>query len=114
MSEYQNKAILLMQVELGDEALLDKEQRRDDFIQRAIELYYAMGGTSDAVQTMIDRVFSKTRPRVDAAVGEAMFELAGVGHVSDLDIIQAAYNKLDDANLRLSRTKRLPMASRVS
>lgn len=37
-----------------------------------------------------------------------MYKLAAVGHVSDLDIIQAAYNKLDAANLHiLSKGKKL-------
>ncbi|AHK04252.1 hypothetical protein X971_4408 [Agrobacterium tumefaciens LBA4213 (Ach5)] len=48
------------------------------------------------------------KPSVDVAVGDVMHELAAIGHVADLDIIQAGYNKLDAANLHiLSKGKRL-------
>ncbi len=47
-------------------------------------------------------------PAVDVAVGDVMYKLAAIGHVADIDIIQAGYNKLDAANLHiLSKGKKL-------
>jgi len=86
-----------MQTLIGNQSTADIDDRRNAFIFRAIGLYQALGGDPDAVQAVVEKVYSVRAPRVDAAVGDLMYNLAGVGHASDLDIIQAAYNKLDQA-----------------
>ncbi|MFK0165051.1 hypothetical protein [Rhizobium sp. NPDC090279] len=102
MSEYQNKAVKLLASSVGDESLLDLNDRRDAFLYRALELYFAAGGIEDAIQPIIEKVYSKNKPRVDIAVGDVLYKLAGIGHAADIDIIQAAYNKLDDARQKLA------------
>ncbi|MBN8952469.1 MAG: hypothetical protein J0H90_18035 [Rhizobium tropici] len=81
---------------------MDLSDRREAFLYRALALYFAAGGIEDAIQPMIERVYSKNKPRVDIAVGDVLYKLAGIGHAADIDIIQAAYNKLDDAKLKLA------------
>jgi hypothetical protein len=102
MSELQNKAVRLLASRVGDESVLALDDRRDAFLYRALGLYYAAGGTPDAILPVIDKVYSKPKQRVDVAVADVLYKLAGIGHACDIDIIQAAYNKLDDAKEILS------------
>lgn len=102
MSEYQNKAVRLLASIVGDESLLDLNDRRDAFLYRALELYFAADGAEDAIQPIVEKVYSKNKPRVDKAVGDVLYKLAGIGHATDIDIIQAAYNKLDETKQKLA------------
>ncbi|TZG33198.1 hypothetical protein [Agrobacterium sp. B1(2019)] len=108
MSEYQNRAVELMRNRVGESILNNKIERREAFLRKALTLYLGMGGTAEGVQAAARDVATTPAPTIDVAVGDVMYKLAAVGHVSDLDIIQAAYNKLDAANLHiLSKGKKL-------
>lgn len=102
MSEYQNKAVRLLASTVSNKSLMDLNDRRDAFLHRALELYFAAGGTEDAIKPMVERVYSKNKPRVDLAVGDVLYKLAGICHACDIDIMQAGYNKLDDAKQTFS------------
>ncbi len=108
MGEYQNKAVDLMRSRVGDSILNNKIERREAFLRKALALYHVMGGAADGMRAAVEDVVHLPKPSVDVAVGDVMHELAAIGHVADLDIIQAGYNKLDAANLHiLSKGKRL-------
>ncbi len=108
MSEYQNRAVELMRNRVGESILNNKIERREAFLRKALTLYLGRGGTAEGVQAAARDVATTPAPTIDVAVGDVMYKLAAVGHVSDLDIIQAAYNKLDAANLHiLSKGKKL-------
>ncbi|EHJ97084.1 hypothetical protein [Agrobacterium tumefaciens] len=108
MGEYQNKAVDLMRNRVGDSILNNKIERREAFLRKALALYHVMGGEADGMRAAVEHVVHLPKPSVDVAVGDVMHELAAIGHVADLDIIQAGYNKLDAANLHiLSKGKRL-------
>ncbi|NTA13053.1 hypothetical protein [Agrobacterium tumefaciens] len=108
MGEYQNKAVDLMRNRVGDSILNNKIERREAFLRKALALYHVMGGEADGMRAAVEDVVHLPKPSVDVAVGDVMHELAAIGHVADLDIIQAGYNKLDAANLHiLSKGKRL-------
>ncbi len=108
MGEYQNKAVDLMRNRVGDSILNNKIERREAFLRKALALYHVMGGEADRMRAAVEDVVHLPKPSVDVAVGDVMHELAAIGHVADLDIIQAGYNKLDAANLHiLSKGKRL-------
>ncbi|NSZ76492.1 hypothetical protein [Agrobacterium tumefaciens] len=108
MGEYQNKAVDLMRNRVGDSILNNKIERREAFLRKALALYHVMGGAADDMRAAVEDVVHLPKPSVDVAVGDVMHELAAIGHVADLDIIQAGYNKLDAANLHiLSKGKRL-------
>ncbi|GAC1044823.1 hypothetical protein thsrh120_48270 [Rhizobium sp. No.120] len=102
MSEYQNKAVRLLASTVSNKSLMDLNDRRDAFLHRALELYFAAGGTEGAIKPMVEKVYSKNKPRVDLAVGDVLYKLAGICHACDIDIIQAGYNKLDDAKQTFS------------
>ncbi|MDH7808201.1 MULTISPECIES: hypothetical protein [unclassified Rhizobium] len=108
MGEYQNKAVDLMRNRVGDSILNNKIERREAFLRKAMALYHVMGGAAEGMRAAVEDVVHLPKPSVDVAVGDVMHELAAIGHVADLDIIQAGYNKLDAANLHiLSKGKRL-------
>ncbi len=108
MGEHQNKAVDLMRNRVGDSILNNKIERREAFLRKALALYHVMGGAADGMRAAVEDVVHLPKPSVDVAVGDVMHELAAIGHVADLDIIQAGYNKLDAANLHiLSKGKRL-------
>lgn len=108
MGEFQNKAVDLMRNRVGETLLNDRMARREEFLRKALALYHVMGGTVEGARAAAAEVAPLPSPSVDVAVGDVMHELASIGHVADLDIIQAGYNKLDAANLHiLSKGKRL-------
>ncbi len=108
MSEYQNRAVELMRIRVGDKAIADMEDRRGGFLQKAIALYRALGGAVEEVDAAAEKAFSEGEVKIDVAVGDVMYKLAGIGHACDIDIIQAAYNKLDEAAVMLdAATKKL-------
>jgi hypothetical protein len=101
MSEYQNRAVELMRNRIGESRLSNKIERREAFLRKALSLYLTMGGTTEGIQEAAKDAASTPPPTVDIAVGDVMYKLAAIGHVADIDIIQAAYNKLDAANLQI-------------
>lgn len=107
MSEYQNKAVALMTARLGTEAASDITARNRAFLAAAISLFHALGGSDEelaaAAQTAGDAV-----PAVDVAIGDVMRELAAIGTLSDLDIMQAAYNTLDRQAEEMNAPMRRP------
>ncbi|MFK3780789.1 hypothetical protein [Agrobacterium sp. NPDC089420] len=108
MGEYQNKAVELMRNRIGENRLNNRIERREAFLRKALTLYHAMGGTADDIQAALKDAASAPAPTIDVAVGDVMYKLAAIGHVADIDIIQAGYNKLDAANLHiLSKGKKL-------
>ena len=103
MSEYQNKAVELMQLRSGEDSILDIKDRRNDFLRRAIELFYAMEGDAAEISAAAQKVYSTGHQlRVDRAVGDVMYKLAGVAHLYDIDMMQAAYNKLEEAHRQIA------------
>ncbi|AYM65297.1 hypothetical protein G6L68_20905 [Agrobacterium fabrum] len=108
MGEYQNKAVELMRNRVGESTLNNRIERREEFLRKALTLYHAMGGTTEDLQAAVKDAVSAPAPSIDVAVGNVMYKLAAIGHVADIDIIQAGYNKLDAANLHiLSKGKKL-------
>ncbi|TXI05505.1 MAG: hypothetical protein E6Q76_11060 [Rhizobium sp.] len=91
-----------MRLRAGEESTLNIEDRRNDFLRRSLELFYAMGGEETLIPATAQEIYSADQPRVDKAVGDVMYKLAGIGHLYDLDMMQAAYNKLEDATRQMA------------
>ena len=96
MSEYQNNAVELLKARFGATSVLDKDARRTQFLQEALELYRAMGGSAEMVRVQVGTAFSEPAGDVHAKIGEVMNALAGVSLAHDVDVVQAGYNSLDD------------------
>lgn len=95
MSEYQNRAIELMQMREGIDSLSDLDDRREAFMRAAVQLYQALGGDPNVLADSVEDTYSQPALGIDIAIGDVLYTLAGIGHGADFDIIQAAYNKLD-------------------
>lgn len=95
MGEYQNKAVALMTARLGARSTFDPRERNQACLASAIRLFYALGGSAEELAATADMARSKPVPAADIAIGDVMEELAAIGTLKDLDIMQAAYNTLD-------------------
>jgi|UPI00068FA6C3 hypothetical protein len=102
MSEYQNRAVELLIATIGEATVLDRVDRRIRFLQQAIELFHAMGGSAEEASTVVSVAISKPAPAVSTKLGDLMGELAGIGYAHDIDMIQAAYNTLDQGWQRIT------------
>jgi hypothetical protein len=98
MSEFQNKAVRLMAA-CGDSSVSDLAERQRKLLLSALELYRAVGGSFEQLEAVMMRDDTEAPRRVDLVIGELMSELAAIGHIYDLDIMQCAHNMLD-ARLR--------------
>ena len=72
MSEYQNRAVELMQTLIGNQSTADINDRRNAFIFRAIGLYQALGGDPEAVQGVVEKVYAVRAPRIDTWMSSPM------------------------------------------
>lgn len=79
----------------GEDSLSDLEERQRILLLTSLELYRALGGSFDQLEALIMGDEQETPRRVDLVIGDLMGELAAIGHLYDLDIMQAAHNTLD-------------------
>ncbi|CDN52804.1 Hypothetical protein RG1141_CH04430 [Neorhizobium galegae bv. officinalis bv. officinalis str. HAMBI 1141] len=95
MGEYQNRAVALVTASAGENFSFDREQRSQACLVAAIELFYVLGGSAEGLATAAATAAARPAPAIDTAIGELMKEIAAIGAMKDLDIMQAAYNTLD-------------------
>ncbi|WP_105440334.1 hypothetical protein [Neorhizobium sp. T25_13] len=95
MGEYQNRAVALVAASVGENFAFDQEQRSQACLVAAIELFYVLGGSAEGLATAAATAATRPTPATDTAIGELMKEIAAIGAMKDLDIMQAAYNTLD-------------------
>lgn len=95
MSELQNKAVTLAAQEEGDLASQSPSDRCIPFLKSALDLYFVLGGNDATLDALLHAHHDTPRPRVDAAVANEMIELAVASHLNDIDMVQAAYSRLD-------------------
>ena len=95
MSELQNKAVALVAQNEGDIASQTSSRRSAVFLEKALDLYFALGGDEASILAMATEKRATPRPRIDSAVASVMIELAVASRINDLDMVQATYNRLD-------------------
>lgn len=97
MGAFQNKAVEIIRAQSGEEKTAEHSLVRERLVVAMIELYRASGGSMDdlmnAARKKLDHQSHKDR--IDGAMGELLQALALLGHLHDIDIIQAGYNTLD-------------------
>lgn len=103
MSQIQNKAVALLKRTEIDFHLQTPENRRVPFLEHALELYFAIGGDRDIAVSLLDVARFKPTLNIDAAVANVMIELAAVSDISDIDMMQATYNRFDAELVRRRR-----------
>lgn len=101
MSELQNRIVerlaaldLLRQVDLTPD-------KREKLITAAIGLFYAAGGDSDELNEIVLKANDHERSDVADAVAQMVVATAAVSYASDLDLVQAAYNWIDNTPVSL-------------
>ncbi len=95
MSEFQNRAVRLMVASVGDASPSDISVRRTNVLTTALELYVALGGSHEQLETAIAKKESDAPRRIDLVIGDLMMEMATISHIHDIDVMQAAHNALD-------------------
>ncbi|MFK0278581.1 hypothetical protein ACIQUG_33280 [Ensifer sp. NPDC090286] len=100
MSEFQNKAVRLAAASTGTASITDPRECQKRFLAAALELNGALEQTSE--QRNSSSEIAGSPRRIDLIIGDLMKELAIVGHLFDIDIMQAGHNTLDR---RLSEIK---------
>jgi hypothetical protein len=102
MSELQNRIVerlaaldLLRQVDLTPD-------KREKLMTAAIDLFYAAGGDADELKKIVLRVNDHKRSDVADAVAQMVVATAAVSYACDLDLVQAAYNWIDNTPVALS------------
>lgn len=109
MSEFQNRAVRLITACEGESALADLPKRFSNLLTGIAELHNVVGKPVDNVDLSKLQGQSKGQTRsVDVVIGDLMRELAAIGYLHDIDIMQAGYNGLDS---RLQDIKRLLKAA---
>jgi hypothetical protein len=95
MSEIQNKAVALAVQNEGDLASQSPSHRSTLFLEKALDLYFALGGDEGGALTLASEKRHAAPLRVDSAVANVMIEVAVASHLNDIDMVQATYNRLD-------------------
>ncbi len=102
MSELQNRIVerlaaldLLQQVDLTPD-------KREKLMTAAIGLFHAAGGDGDELREIVLKANDHKRSNVAEAVAQMVVATAAVSHASDLDLVQAAYNWIDNTPVSLS------------
>jgi hypothetical protein len=102
MSELQNRIVerlaaldLLRQVDLTPD-------KRERLMTASISLFYAAGGDADELKEILLKTDDRQRRDVADAVAQMVVATAAVSYASDLDLVQAAYNWIDNTPVSLS------------
>lgn len=96
MSELQNRIIRRLQNQATDRGNQVFYNRKQQLLIAALNLFYAAGGSAREIQEVIE--FCQPGDiGIAEAVAEMMVETAALSHSSDLDMIQAAYNWIDQS-----------------
>ena len=94
MSEFQNKAVRLTVACSGAASVTNLGECQKRFLMAALELNRALDHEIDHEVDRSSEGAGATR-RIDLIIGDLMKELAVVGHLFDIDIMQAGHNTLD-------------------
>ncbi len=99
MSELQNRIVerlialdLLRQVDLTPD-------KREKLMAAAIDLFYAAGGDAVELKEIVRKANDHKHSDVADAVAQVVVATAAVSYASDLDLVQAAYNWIDNPPL---------------
>lgn len=95
MSEIQNKAVALAVQGEGDLARLAAAHRGARFLEKALDLYFTLGGDQATAVALAGAERPAGRLRIDSAVASVMIEVAVASHLNDIDMVQATYNRFD-------------------
>ncbi|MBU1316515.1 MULTISPECIES: hypothetical protein [Pseudorhizobium] len=103
MSELQNRAVELLNQQSGSPPMTDAALRHH-LLTVSLGLYRAMGGSEPHARDLLQQSFAMPPADVPTSVGDLMMAVAGLSHLQDIDMVQAAYNTLDRGYLHQPAT----------
>ncbi|MBB3965919.1 hypothetical protein [Rhizobium metallidurans] len=102
MSELQNRIVeRLGALDPLREVALTPD-KRERLMTAAIGLFYAAGGDADDLKEIVLKADDRNRRDVADAAAQMVVATAAVSYASDLDLVQAAYNWIDNTPVSLS------------
>lgn len=93
-TDLQSRVAPWMQACFGPEISADTVERRHRFIEEALELLQAMGGTKQEATQLVDYVFSREKGTPHQEVGGVMITLAALCLAAGLDMHKAGEDEL--------------------
>lgn len=103
MSELQNRIVNRLAALGHSRQMSLSSDKREMLLTSAISLFYAAGGTADELNEIVLRADGRERLSVADAVAQMVVATAAVSHASDLDLVQAAYNWIDNTPVSSTR-----------
>ncbi|MDH0117574.1 MULTISPECIES: hypothetical protein [Rhizobium/Agrobacterium group] len=76
--------------------------KRERLMTAAIGLFYAAGGDADDLKEIVLKADDRNRRDVADAVAQMVVATAAVSYASNLALVQAAYNWIDNTPVSLS------------
>jgi hypothetical protein len=102
MSELQNRIVERLGALNPLRQVALTPDKRERVMTAAIGLFYAAGGDSDELREIVLKANEHKRSNVADAVAQVVVATAAVSYASDLDLVQAAYNWIDNTPVSLS------------
>lgn len=96
MSELQNRIIQQLQTREGKQPSASPYSRHQQLLRAAFEVYFAVGGDIKELDKYVHDDQPPNRISTPEAIANLVVEIAAVSHASDLDMVQAAYNWIDE------------------
>lgn len=96
MSELQNRIIERLAAE-GDDHLVKQEYgRHRAFLDAALLVYLSIGGSLGELKSLVGDISCAREINIGQAVANLMVETSAISHAHDIDMVQAAYNWIDN------------------
>lgn len=92
--DYQKRAGDWASACFGEDAAINHFHRRSRFIEEALELHQAAGGTADEVIQLVKHVYNKPTGEPHQEVGGAMVTLATLCNAMGVDLLHAGEDEL--------------------
>ncbi len=93
--DYQDRTAKWVETCFGPEDGMDVRERANRFMEEAIELFQAAGGTEDDVSQLAGHVFSKPVGDPDQETGGVLLTLSALSNAQKIDMLVAGENELD-------------------
>ena len=102
MSELQNRIVQRLGALDPLRQVAITPDKRERLMTAAIGLFYAAGGDADDLKEIVLKADDRNRRDVADAVAQMVVATAAVSYASDLDLVQGAYNWIDNTPVSLS------------
>lgn len=109
MPKFQNKVALWVTQAFGNQGPADIPERRNRFLEEALELHQACYGTQEEAHALIEYVYNRERGAQGEEIGDVLITVAALANMLGYNMGACAHSKLDSAwaNIDSIRAKHL-------